>query len=64
VGDVGSQSGAKFFVVLAAEVDLVLGAIEGEADGPLRLAAVYVIDEQGLDFLGHVNCSMMWRVVF
>lgn len=36
-----------------AEVDLVLGAVECEADGAGCLAAVEVVDKQRLYFLGH-----------
>jgi hypothetical protein len=39
--------------VPGAQVDLVLGAVQPEADGTLSLAAVKVIDEHGLDLLGH-----------
>src|SRR5258708_8184015 len=53
VGDIGSQGGAEFFVVLSAEVDFVFRAVQGEADGAVGLAAVDVVDEQGLDLLGH-----------
>src|SRR5207249_4811180 len=35
------------------QVDLILGAVQSEADGALSLAAVKVVDEHGLDLLGH-----------
>ena len=34
--------------ILGVQVDLILRAVEPEADGALRLAAIEVIDEQGL----------------
>src|SRR5579859_3004695 len=39
--------------VFFVQVDLVLGAVQPETDGSLGGAAVKVIDEQGLDLLGH-----------
>ena len=39
--------------MLAAEVDLIACAVQGEPDGAFGRAAVQVIDEQGLYFLGH-----------
>jgi hypothetical protein len=40
-----------------AQVDLVLGAVQPEADRAVGLAAVKVVDEQGLYLLGH-RCSL------
>jgi hypothetical protein len=40
--------------VLCVQVDLVLGAIEGKADGSLCLTSIDVIDEQGLYLLSHL----------
>jgi hypothetical protein len=37
--------------MLGVQVDLMLRAVEPEADGALGLAAVEVIDEQGLRLL-------------
>src|SRR5258708_33724181 len=62
VVDVTSERGTQLLVVLAAEVYFVFSAVQGEADGSVGLAAIDVVDEQGLDSLGHVNCSVMWRV--
>src|SRR4051794_31723793 len=53
VGNVGLQGIAQLVTVLGAEVDFVLGAVQGEADGALGLAAVDVVDEHCLDLLGH-----------
>jgi len=39
--------------VLGAQVDLILGTVQSETDGSLGFSAVKVIDEQGLDLLGH-----------
>jgi len=39
--------------VLGVQVDLILGAIQPEADSPFGLAAIEVVDEQGLYLLGH-----------
>ncbi len=39
--------------MLGVEVDLILRAVEPEADGILGLTAVEVIDEQGLYLLSH-----------
>jgi hypothetical protein len=39
--------------VLGVQVDLILGAVQPEADGTFGGAAVEVIDEQGLDLLSH-----------
>jgi hypothetical protein len=40
--------------MLRVQVDLVLRTIQCKADGPLGLAAIDVIDEQGLYLLSHV----------
>ena len=39
------------------QVDLIVGAVQAEADGALSLAAIKVIDEQGLYLMGH-GCSI------
>src|SRR6266566_3343881 len=39
--------------VLSVQVDLILGAIQPEADSALSLAAIEVVDEQGLYLLHH-----------
>jgi hypothetical protein len=39
------------------QVDLVLRAVHREADGPFRLGAIEVIDEQDLYLLSH-GCSI------
>jgi hypothetical protein len=39
------------------QVGLILGAVQPEADGPVSLGAVKVVDEQGLYLLGH-GCSV------
>jgi Protein of unknown function (DUF4242) len=44
---------AQLLGVFFVQVDLVLGAVQPETDGSLGGAAVKVIDEQGLDLLGH-----------
>src|SRR5258708_23988993 len=62
VVDVTPERGTQLLVVLAAEVYFVFSPVQGEADGSVGLAAIDVVDEQGLDSLGHVNCSVMWRV--
>jgi hypothetical protein len=49
--------------MLRVQVDLVLRTIQRKADGALGLAAIDVIDEQGLYLLGHaysvhsLNCA-------
>jgi hypothetical protein len=43
--------------MLGIQVNLILGAIQPEADGTFSLAAIKVIDEQGLYLLGH-RCSV------
>jgi hypothetical protein len=50
--------------MLFVQVDLVLGAVQPETDGTLGSAAVKVIDEQGLDLLGHgrlIPLTDLWR---
>jgi hypothetical protein len=44
---------AQLLGVFFVQVDLVLGAVQPETDGSFGGAAVKVIDEQGLDLLGH-----------
>jgi hypothetical protein len=44
----------QFVGVLDAKVDLVLDTVESEANGTRRIAAVDVIDEEGLNLLSHV----------
>ena len=44
--------------VLGIQVDLVLGAVQPEPDSAFSLAAVEVIDEQGLYLMGHDCCSV------
>jgi hypothetical protein len=39
--------------VPGVQVDLILGAVQPEADSALSLAAIKVLDEQGLYLLGH-----------
>ena len=43
--------------VLGVQVDLVLGAVQPEADSAFSLAAIEVVDKQGLYLLGH-GCSI------
>lgn len=45
------QSLSHVLGVLGVQVDLILGAVQPEADGTFGGAAVEVIDEQGLDLL-------------
>jgi hypothetical protein len=40
------------------QVDLIVGAVQSEADGTVGLAAIEVVDEEGLDLLGP------WRLRF
>src|SRR5579859_2868092 len=57
---------AQFPGVLLVQVDLVLGAVQPETDGSLGGTAVKVIDEQGLDLLGHsrlIPLTDSWRTV-
>jgi hypothetical protein len=42
------------------QVDLILGAVQSEADGALSLAAIKVIDKHGLDLLGHNATFHHW----
>jgi len=44
--------------MLGVQVDLVLGAVQPEPDSAFGLAAVEIIDEEGLDLLGHNCCSV------
>jgi hypothetical protein len=44
---------AQFVAVRGAEVDLVFRAVQAEADGAGRLAAVEVVNEQRLNSLGY-----------
>src|SRR5258708_23791123 len=53
VGDVRCEGIAQGAAVIGVQVDFVVGAVEGEPDCSLGLAAVHVVDEQGLDLLGH-----------
>jgi hypothetical protein len=53
VRDERLQGVAQCLAVRRAQVDFIVGAVQGEADGPLGLAAVDVIDVEGLDFLGY-----------
>jgi hypothetical protein len=39
--------------MFGVQVDLILGAVQPEADRALSLAAVKVVDEQDLDLLGY-----------
>ncbi len=51
-GHIACQGVSEFLGVLAVQVDLVVGAVEAEADGTVGLAAIEVVDEEGLDLLG------------
>jgi hypothetical protein len=51
--DVFPECGVQLVGVLGAEVDLVFSAVEGKSDSACCLAAVEVINEKGLDPLGH-----------
>jgi hypothetical protein len=55
--DVLPQRGAQFVAVLAAQVDFIGSAVEGETDGALGLAAIDVVNEQHLDSLRHTAYS-------
>src|SRR6185437_7349891 len=57
-GHIACQGVSQFLCVLGVEVDLVVGAVQSEADSAFGLAAVEVIDEEGLYFLGHDGCSV------
>lgn len=48
--DITGERAAQRLSVLAAEVDLVAYAVQGEPDGAFGRAAVQVVDEQGLYF--------------
>ena len=50
---VRTQRAPQLVTVLGVEVDLVLGAVEGKADGAFSRATVDVVNEQRLDLLGH-----------
>jgi len=56
-GHVPGQGIAQLLGVLGVQVDFILGAVQAEADRALSLAAVKVIDVQGLYLLGH-GCSI------
>jgi hypothetical protein len=43
--------------MLGVQVDLVLGAVQSETDCAFSLAAIEVVDEQGLYLMGH-RCSV------
>jgi hypothetical protein len=43
--------------VLGVQVDLILGAVQPEPDRAFGLAAIEVVDEQGLYLMGH-RCSI------
>jgi hypothetical protein len=50
--------------VLGAQVDLILGTVQSETDGSFGFSAIKVIDEQGLDLLGHgrsIPLTDLWR---
>src|SRR5208282_147346 len=51
--DVPGQRIPQLPGVPGIQVDLILGAVQPEADGTLGGGAVDVIDEQGLDLLSH-----------
>jgi hypothetical protein len=53
VVDVFPQRRVQFFGVLSAQVDFVAHAVEAEPDGACGLAAVDVVDVEGLYFLSH-----------
>src|SRR5207249_851505 len=72
--DVPGQRIPQFPGVPGVQVDLILGAVQPEADGTLGDAAVEVIDEQGLYLLSHGRpapnecqrtsvCSLGWTDV-
>jgi len=46
--------------MLGVKVDLIRGAVQSEADGAFSLAAIKVIDEHGLDLLGHDATFHHW----
>ena len=50
--------------VLGVQVDLILGTVQSETDGSFGFSAIKVIDEQGLDLLGHgrsIPLTDLWR---
>jgi hypothetical protein len=50
--------------MLCVQIDLVLCAVQPEADGTFGVTAVKVIDEQGLYFLSHgrsIPLTDLWR---
>jgi hypothetical protein len=51
--DVLPWRGAQLVAVSGAEVDFVVGSVEGEPDRALGRAGIEVVDEQRLDLLGH-----------
>src|SRR5580704_4726822 len=53
VVDVFPQRGVQFFGVLGAQVDFIAHAVQAEPDGACGLAAVDVVDVEGLYFLSH-----------
>jgi hypothetical protein len=57
-GHIACQSVPQLLGVLGVQVDLVLGAVEAEPDSAFGLAAVEVVDEEGLDLLGYDCCSV------
>ena len=44
--------------VHGVQVDLILGAVQPEADSALGGAAVEIVDEQGLDLLGLLSLAV------
>src|SRR5215469_3794148 len=53
--DIVSQCIVQFLAVHRAEVNLVVRAIQSKPDGALCVAAIDVVDEEGLYLLGHVR---------
>jgi hypothetical protein len=51
--DVARQHIPQRLGMLGVQVDLVLGAVQTEADSAFSLTAIEVIDEQDLYLLGH-----------
>jgi len=50
--------------VPGVQADLAVVAVEAGPDGGLGLAAIKIIDEQGLYLPGHRNasfCALLWR---
>ena len=61
---VARQRASQLLGVLGAQIDLVLRAVQPEADGAISLTAIKVIDQLDLDLLSH-NClflSRAWRI--